>query len=81
MQIQDIQSGYINSININAEWIFHYLVLHVVDDQSYPRNPGFQVMHWHEDLQFIYVLDGTIEIMETLSHVSNNREGKWGLYK
>ena len=29
----------------------------------YPRNPGFQVMHWHEDLQFIYMLEGEIEVV------------------
>ena len=28
-----------------------------MNDQSDPRNPGFQVMHWREDLQFIYVFD------------------------
>ena len=52
----------INSVNLNVDSNFPYLVLDVVSDQSYPRNPGFQVMHWHEDLQFIYVLDGEIEI-------------------
>lgn len=56
------QSNYINSVNLNAKSNFPYLVLDVINDQSYPRNPGFQVMHWHEDLQFIYVLDGEIEV-------------------
>ena len=56
------QKDYINSVNLNAGSDFPYLVLDVINDQSYPRNPGFQVMHWHEDLQFIYVLDGEIEI-------------------
>ena len=56
------QKGYINSVNLNAGSDFPYLVLDVINDQSYPRNPGFQVMHWHEDLQFIYVVDGEIEI-------------------
>lgn len=56
------QDIYINSVNLNADSDFPYLVLDVRDDQSYPRNPGFQVMHWHEDLQFIYVLDGEIEV-------------------
>ena len=63
------QNNYINSVNLNADSDFPYLVLDVVGDQSYPRNPGFQVMHWHEDLQFIYVLDGEIEIKE-------NKDGK-----
>lgn len=58
---------YINSININNDKDFPYLVLDVTDDRAYPRNPGFQVMHWHEDLQFIYVSYGTIEV-KTLDH-------------
>lgn len=53
---------YINSVNLNSETDFPYLVLDVVNDESYPRNPGFQVMHWHEDLQFIYVISGEIEV-------------------
>lgn len=53
---------YINSINLNNNTDFPYLVLDVVNDKAYPRNPGFQVMHWHEDLQFIYVLSGTVEV-------------------
>lgn len=56
------RNNYINSVNLNADSDFPYLMLDVVGDQSYPRNPGFQVMHCHEDLQFIYVLDGEIEI-------------------
>lgn len=56
------QNEFLHSVNLNAGSAFPYLVLEVVDDQSYPGNPGFQVMHWHEDLQFIYVLEGAIEI-------------------
>lgn len=53
---------YINSVNLNIDTDFPYLVLDVINDNSFPRNPGFHVMHWHEDLQFILVLDGTIEV-------------------
>ena len=53
---------YINSVNLNIDTDFPYLVLDVINDNSFPRNPGFHVMHWHEDLQFIFVLDGTIEV-------------------
>ena len=60
--MKNTQMDYINSVNLNAGSDFPYLVLDVWGDQSYPRNPGFQVMHWHEDLQFIYVLEGEIEI-------------------
>ena len=53
---------YVNSINLNIDTDFPYLVLDVIGKNSYPRNPGFQVMHWHEDLQFIYVLDGIARV-------------------
>ncbi|UWD48347.1 AraC family transcriptional regulator [Clostridioides difficile] len=53
---------YINSVNLNANTDFPYLILNVINDKAYPRNLGFQVMHWHEDLQFIYVFDGIIEV-------------------
>lgn len=53
---------FINSVNLNAGTDFPYLVLDVINDHSYPKNPGFQVMHWHEDLQLIYVLRGSIEL-------------------
>lgn len=56
------KEDFINSVNLSIHTDFPYLVLDVVGDQSYPRNPGFGVMHWHEDLQFIYVLSGTIEV-------------------
>ena len=54
---------YINSVNLNQNTDFPYLVLNVYNGNSYPRNPGFRVMHWHEDIQFIYVLDGEIEVV------------------
>lgn len=60
--MESSKEAYINSINLNADTDFPYLVLDVINDRSYPRNPGFQVMHWHEDLQFIYVLHGNIEL-------------------
>ena len=56
------RKNYINSVNLNINTDFPYLVLDVVNDKSYPQHPGFRVMHWHEDLQFIYVLDGAIEV-------------------
>ena len=56
------KEDFINSVNLNINTDFPYLVLDVINDKSYPRNPGFQVMHWHEDLQFIYVLNGMIEV-------------------
>lgn len=60
--MKDTKSGYINSVNLNTTSDFPYLVLDVINENSFPRNPGFQVMHWHEDLQFIYILDGNIQV-------------------
>lgn len=54
---------YLNSLNLNADTDFPYLVLEVFNERSYPRNPGFQVMHWHEDLQFLYVKHGKIRLI------------------
>lgn len=65
---------YINSINLNSQTDFPYLVLDVVNDRSYPRNPGFHVMHWHEDLQFGYVLEGAV-VLETLDESWKVSEG------
>ena len=56
------REDYINSVNLNSNTDFPYLVLDVINDRSYPKNPGFQVMHWHEDLQLIYVLNGVIKV-------------------
>ena len=66
--------SYLNSVNLKQDSDFPYLVLEVINDESYPRNPGFQVMHWHEDLQFIYVLEGEIEVV-TLSEGVRLRRG------
>ena len=56
------QQNYINSVNLNQGTDFPYLVLNIIDGNSYPPNPGFQVMHWHKDLQFTYVLSGEVEV-------------------
>ncbi len=56
------KAAFINSVNLKADTDFPFLVLDVVNDRSYPKNPGFLVMHWHEDLQFIYVIEGAIEV-------------------
>ena len=67
---------YINSVNLNAGSRFPYLVLNVVDNQSTPRNPGFQVMHWHEDLQFIAVSDGRVAVQTLDETVETGRLGR-----
>lgn len=55
-------SQYVNSINLNAGTAFPYLVLDVHEQKSVPHNPGFQVLHWHEDLQFVSVFEGSAEL-------------------
>ncbi len=51
---------YINSVNLNETTDFPYLVLSVKNNAATPLTPGFRVYHWHTDLQFVYVLSGTI---------------------
>lgn len=58
----DSASSFLNSVNLNSNTDFPYLVLNVINDRSYPKNPGFRIMHWHNDLQFIYVLGGVISV-------------------
>lgn len=53
---------YPNSENLNARSEFPLLVLEVKDDVPTPPNPGFGIMHWHHDLQVIYVRTGRIEL-------------------
>ncbi len=57
-----VKDSYINSVNLNADTDFPYLVLNVINDRGYPKNPGFRVMHWHNDLQFIYILNGSVTV-------------------
>lgn len=66
---------YINSVNLNVHTDFPYLMLDIINDRSYPRNPGFRVMHWHEDLQFIYVISGTIQL-QTLDSIRDITAGE-----
>ncbi len=66
-------SKIINSVNLYAETNFPYLVLNVTGENSYPRNPGFRTVHWHEDLQFIYVLEGTVQINTLSDNITANK--------
>lgn len=52
----------INSKNIKANTKFPYLVLKVKGSTAFPHNPGFLVMHWHNDLQLILVDKDTVTI-------------------
>jgi AraC-like DNA-binding protein len=52
--------SYLNSVNLNSNQIFPYLCMDVQKGKSVPEPPGFHVMHWHEDFQFIYVYTGKL---------------------
>lgn len=41
---------------------FPLLVLNVQDKNCTPSNEGFLISHWHEEIQFIYVLKGSIRL-------------------
>lgn len=57
-----MKKNYLNSVNLKAESDFPYLVMDVTKTESLPKPPGFLVMHWHEDFQFILVLAGDVFI-------------------
>ena len=56
------KDAYINSVNLNIATDFPYLVLEGCDGKLFPVNRGFRVMHWHEDIQLIYVLRGELSV-------------------
>ncbi len=60
----------VNSVNLYASTNFPYLVLNVIGKNSYPKNAGFRTVHWHEDLQFIYILEGVAEVKTLADCVS-----------
>lgn len=51
---------YLNSVNLNSGSDFPYLCMNIEKGKSIPEPPGFHIMHWHEDFQFILVLNGEI---------------------
>ena len=51
---------YLNSVNLNIEKDFPYLCMDIEHGKSVPEPPGFHVMHWHEDVQFLYVFTGKV---------------------
>lgn len=67
--------NYLNSINPNAEKSFPYLVREVSHGKSAFYDPGFHIMHWHEEFQFIYVSSGSLAV-HTLSETFGLSEGE-----
>ena len=41
---------------------FPLLVLDVKHKTCFPSNEGFLLPHWHEEVQFVYVLDGEVHL-------------------
>lgn len=50
----------IYSHNPYQNYSFPLLVLQVSSDTCYPPNEGFRMLHWHNEVQFMYLLEGTI---------------------
>lgn len=68
----DKHTNYRNAANLNAEQAFPYFIRKAENQVFSAGDVDFGVMHWHDDLQFIYVLEGlvcvkTLEEEEILS--------------
>lgn len=67
-------SVYLEAENPNAESAFPYLVREVVHGRSTTFDPAFHTMHWHSDVQFLYVAEGTVDVqtLAALATVKKN---------
>ena len=68
----DKHTNYRNAANLNADTTFPYFIRKAENQFFSAGDVDFGVMHWHDDLQFIYVLEGlvcvkTLEEEEILS--------------
>lgn len=68
----DKHTNYRNAENLNADTTFPYFIRKAENQFFSAGDVDFGVMHWHDDLQFIYVLEGlvcvkTLEEEEILS--------------
>ena len=52
----------IESRNLNADHEFPLLTLVYKQGGLHPRNPGYGVMHWHDDVQVLLVDAGRVEV-------------------
>lgn len=66
--------AYLNSINLNRETGFPYLVMDIYRGRSVPEPPGFRVFHWHEDFQLILCYEGEVYV-HTLERTYLLKEG------
>lgn len=58
---------FLNSKNLKSNTNFPFLVMDANVENSIPKPPGFHILHWHEDFQFILCISGTVKI-RTLSN-------------
>ncbi len=67
-------ASYFEAENPNAEAAFPYLVREVAHGKSTTFDPAFHTMHWHSDVQFLYVADGTVDVqtLDALATVKKN---------
>jgi len=68
----DKHTNYLNAANLNADTTFPYFIRKAENQFFSAGDVDFGVMHWHDDLQFSYVLEGlvcvkTLEEEEILS--------------
>lgn len=54
--------AFVYSHNPYHETDFPLLVLDVKHRVCTPENEGFQILHWHEEVQFVHVISGTVHI-------------------
>lgn len=59
---------YVNIVNDKKYTDFPFRVIHVGDDPFHGDDRRCKIMHWHEDLQFMFVKGGYIEV-QTLDEV------------
>lgn len=69
---------YMKAANPNVSTDFPYLVREVAQGHSLSYDPYFHSMHWHPDLQFLYVVHGTL-FVQTLEEKLLVKEGE-GLF-
>lgn len=52
---------------------FSFIALNVKDNFCYPKRKSFKIMHRHEDVQFIYVINGSIKVHTLFEVITLNR--------
>ncbi|WP_077610306.1 AraC family transcriptional regulator [Clostridium sp. Marseille-P2415] len=63
---------YVHSVNPLQDTGFPFLTLKIENTECFPPNFGFKKMHWHEDIQFIFILKGKARFQTTGSSMDLN---------